>query len=73
MIKLIGLKRTMIVAAAYFLVLTPMVQQAQSRLATLNSDIADLNGKITTAKQETVFLAENMVNYRVLQYKGFFM
>jgi hypothetical protein len=83
MIKLIGLRRiimlavllgiNLLAASFYFLTLSPILEDAQAQLNAVDSQISGLHGKITEARQDMIFVKENLSKYQELQDKGLFM
>ncbi|MCE9508669.1 MAG: hypothetical protein K8R48_10230 [Alphaproteobacteria bacterium] len=83
MMKLIGLKRVIAICillginfgvfSVYLTALAPMLEDAQRQLRAVDGQISDLRSKITTAKQETAFVKENLPKYQELQDRGLFL
>jgi hypothetical protein len=83
MIKLLGLKRliklavllgiNLLAATIYFLTLSPMLDTEQAQLNAVESQVSGLNGKIAGAKQDMIFVKENLTKYQDLKDKGLFM
>lgn len=83
MIELLGLKRAIIlaalfavnlvVAAAFFLLLMPMKDEADQNLTTIKSQIFQLQTDIQNIKMELQQIKETMPKYDALAGKGFFL
>lgn len=79
--KLIGIKRLILlailiginatVAAAYFLWVSPMREEAQNKLAAAKSEISRLQGKIENTKTELKEYKDNLPQYQSLEKRGF--
>lgn len=82
MIKLIGIKRTLIlaillaanlaVAGVLFLGILPMKSRASNQLVTVQGEISTLQGKISNVKQELEDFKRNLPKYEMLKSGGFF-
>jgi hypothetical protein len=83
MIKLIGLKRiillsvlfalNLLVGCAYFFGVSPMLEEAQTQLSSINGQISQLQGKISGIKQDVAYVNENLPAFKDLEGKGFFL
>lgn len=79
--KLIGIKRLLVlavliglnalIATAYFLWLSPSLEEAQAKLAGINGDISTLRGKIQNTKQELAEYQTNLPAYEAMKSNGF--
>lgn len=82
MMKLIGIKRTLIlaillaanlaVAGVLFLGILPMKSRASMQLTTVQGEISALQGKISNVKQELEDFRRNLPKFEMLQSGGFF-
>ena len=82
MIKLIGIKRTLIlaillaanlaVAGVLFLGILPMKSRASEQLMAVQGEIGTLHGKISSVKQELDDFKRNLPKYEKLKSGGFF-
>src|SRR4051812_19799075 len=83
MIKLIGLKRMIFLfallalnlsaAGAYFLSISPMLDDATAQRDAVNGQITDLRSKIDNIKQDMAFVTDNLPKFNDLKDKGFFL
>jgi hypothetical protein len=83
MIELLGPKRAVLLAAliivnllvagAYFGVILPMKEEADSRLTSTKNEISRLQTEIQNIKAELQSLKEAMPRYEALEDKGFFL
>ena len=81
MIKVIGAKLISIIAAlillngglfaAWFYMVSPMKEDANNELNTLNSKITQLRQKILNIKEEKKYYDENIGRYNALQATGY--
>lgn len=81
MIKLIGIRRILILAAllginivvalAYFVMIEPMRTDAQGKLNGINDEISTLQGKIQSTQQDLADYKANLPKFKELQSKGF--
>ncbi|HYD19189.1 MAG TPA: hypothetical protein VEF76_11985 [Patescibacteria group bacterium] len=79
--KLIGIKRVIllsilaglnaVIAAAYFLWISPMLTDSQNALTAVTSDISSLQTKIQNTKTELAQYKENLPAFELLKAKGF--
>lgn len=80
-LKVIGIKLISIIAglillnaaffAAWFLMLSPMKEDADRELNALTAQIGQLRSKITNIKQEQKYYDENIGTYRTLKTEGY--
>lgn len=83
MIKLIGFKRLIFLACLvalnlsvlgiYFFSIGPMLDDVTSQRDTVNGQIRELRGKISSIKQDMAYANENMPKYNELKDRGFFL